>query len=497
MRFGKGLPNFGNTGSPRFRWTSRSADTDAMPLRGDLGGTQGRTRRKAVAAAFAAPAIAIAVAFFAMPASGLTTNNAMLDDGTCLHNQQIGSDPTMTTSNMPWFILAGDGGLASYTITIDNVQIGTTWNSDPYGRVCISVSTPLADGPHTLRGNELKPNAANTVVPYSFTVDTIPPPTPSPASLDSSSDTGIIGDNITAATTLRFRGTGIPGVPVQLMEGTMLKGGAAPDANGNWMITTLSMATGPHSLATRAVDTAGNFSPLSSSVTVTVDPNAPTQSTTTTAAPTTTVAPTTTTLAPTTTTTRPATTTTTVAPTTTTTTTTVPPTTTTTTTTVPPTTTTTTTTTTTVPPTTTTTTTVAPTTTTTTTTIKPTTTTTTVAPTTTTTTVAPTTTTTTTFTPVVTAPSAPTNVVASTPRKGRVKLNWSPPTSDGGSAVTSYVVCRSTIGGQETIYASVPSSTLTFSDQNVVRGVRYYYRIAAVNSVGASGLSTEVSAVAK
>jgi hypothetical protein len=58
-------------------------------------------------------------------------------------------------------------------------------------------------------------------------------------------------------------------------------------------------------------------------------------------------------------------------------------------------------------------------------------------------------------------------------------------------------VCRSTIGGQETIYASVPSSTLTFSDQNVVRGVRYYYRIAAVNSVGASGLSTEVSAVAK
>src|SRR5215467_11826726 len=113
MRKDDGMPVFGNAGGSRFRWTACSADTGPMPLRGDLGGTLGRSRRRAVAAAIAAPVIAITVtaAFFAMPASGLLdTNHAMLDDGTCLHNQQMGSDPTMTRSNTPWFILAGNGG---------------------------------------------------------------------------------------------------------------------------------------------------------------------------------------------------------------------------------------------------------------------------------------------------------------------------------------------------------------------------------------------------
>jgi titin len=85
-------------------------------------------------------------------------------------------------------------------------------------------------------------------------------------------------------------------------------------------------------------------------------------------------------------------------------------------------------------------------------------------------------------------------VSASAPKRGNVRLNWSPPTTNGGSPITSYVVCRSTIGGQEMIYASV-GTVLSFTDRNVVRGVRYYYRIAAVNAVGASALSTEVSAV--
>jgi hypothetical protein len=55
------------------------------------------------------------------------------------------------------------------------------------------------------------------------------------------------------------------------------------------------------------------------------------------------------------------------------------------------------------------------------------------------------------------------------------------------------VIYRSTSAGAEKPYA-IDGITL-FIDLRVTRGVRYFYRVAAVNSAGIGRLSAEVSAV--
>src|SRR5262245_61070680 len=106
-----------------------------------------------------------------------TTNVVQLDDGTCGKNLQIGSDKTASSSATPQFLLWGDGGASSYQMFIDGTSIGT-FSSDGWGNVCVYTTVPISDGPHTLTGNELSPHNTYTVTPLSFSVDTVPPSTP-------------------------------------------------------------------------------------------------------------------------------------------------------------------------------------------------------------------------------------------------------------------------------------------------------------------------------
>lgn len=77
---------------------------------------------------------------------------------------------------------------------------------------------------------------------------------------------------------------------------------------------------------------------------------------------------------------------------------------------------------------------------------------------------------------------------------GSVGLQWSPPVSDGGSAVTGYDVYRGTSSGGEVLLAQVGNVT-SFADASVTNGVTYFYRVSAVNAVGEGGLSGELSVV--
>ncbi len=86
-------------------------------------------------------------------------------------------------------------------------------------------------------------------------------------------------------------------------------------------------------------------------------------------------------------------------------------------------------------------------------------------------------------------PSAPTNVQA-TAGNGQVTLSWS-----AGSGATSYAVYRGTSSGGEG--ASPLASNITgtsYSDTGVSNATKYFYKVTAVNSAGASGPSAEVSA---
>ncbi len=88
-------------------------------------------------------------------------------------------------------------------------------------------------------------------------------------------------------------------------------------------------------------------------------------------------------------------------------------------------------------------------------------------------------------------PSAPQNLVASSVSDG-ISLSWSPPTSDGGSPITSYKIYRGTISGTETYFTSVTDTSYT--DTSVSAGTTYYYKVSAVNIAGEGPPSNEANA---
>jgi len=93
------------------------------------------------------------------------------------------------------------------------------------------------------------------------------------------------------------------------------------------------------------------------------------------------------------------------------------------------------------------------------------------------------------FTATATVPSVPTGLVATT-SNGSVTLNW---TASPGA--TSYNVYRSTTSGAEgsTPYRTSITTT-SFTDTGLINGIIYYYQASAVNTVGESNKSSEVSA---
>ena len=86
-----------------------------------------------------------------------------------------------------------------------------------------------------------------------------------------------------------------------------------------------------------------------------------------------------------------------------------------------------------------------------------------------------------------TIPSAPMNLTA-TAGNSQVTLSW---TASSGAA--SYNIYRSTTSGNETLLQSGVTTT-SFINTGLTNGITYFYKVAAVNSAGASGLSNEAFA---
>ena len=94
-------------------------------------------------------------------------------------------------------------------------------------------------------------------------------------------------------------------------------------------------------------------------------------------------------------------------------------------------------------------------------------------------------------------PTAPLNVTAVTDVKKGIDLTWSPPASNGGSAITEYRIYRSTSPGSEIQVATVVGTVGTYKDSGTIRNRRYYYVIRAFNTAGLGPPSAEVTALAK
>jgi hypothetical protein len=91
-------------------------------------------------------------------------------------------------------------------------------------------------------------------------------------------------------------------------------------------------------------------------------------------------------------------------------------------------------------------------------------------------------------------PSSPQSLGA-TSGDSQVVLNWSAPASDGGSAVLRYNIYRSLSTGAEALYVSPAGTSTTYVDGTTVNGTNYFYQVTAVNAIGESVRSGEVSAI--
>ncbi|MFM8892782.1 MAG: FKBP-type peptidyl-prolyl cis-trans isomerase [Planctomycetia bacterium] len=87
-----------------------------------------------------------------------------------------------------------------------------------------------------------------------------------------------------------------------------------------------------------------------------------------------------------------------------------------------------------------------------------------------------------------TVPDAPTSVLA-TPLGGRVKLAWTAPVSNGGAAVSGYVVEYSANAGLTWRRWSMQPTTPALTLNDLQNGTVHLFRVAAKNAVGIGGFS--------
>ena len=92
------------------------------------------------------------------------------------------------------------------------------------------------------------------------------------------------------------------------------------------------------------------------------------------------------------------------------------------------------------------------------------------------------------------APGTPTGFTATTASPTQINLSWNAPSSNGGSAITGYKIeVKSGSGSYTTLVSNTQSTSTFFSHTGLTTGTTYYYRVSAINAIGASP-STEASA---
>ena len=92
-------------------------------------------------------------------------------------------------------------------------------------------------------------------------------------------------------------------------------------------------------------------------------------------------------------------------------------------------------------------------------------------------------------------PGAPTGLTASS-EGGEIKLSWTAPAENGGSAITGYKIEVSTDAGKtwEDLVANTGSTDVTHTDDKAGEGETRHYRVSAINSTGTGAPSNVANA---
>ena len=97
----------------------------------------------------------------------------------------------------------------------------------------------------------------------------------------------------------------------------------------------------------------------------------------------------------------------------------------------------------------------------------------------------------------VLSPSAPRDLVVTSVQLTSIGLSWAVPSTDGGGAIVDYVVEYSNNSGSSwTTFVDVRSTIRTATVTGLTSGVRYQFRVSAVNSAGQGSASAPTSSVA-
>jgi methionine-rich copper-binding protein CopC len=167
----------------------------------------------------------------------------------------------ITADNTPTFEGFGTPG-DTINIYVDGVLAGST-TVDVNGNWSITANS-IADGVHQVTSQAVDPagNASAQSTPLVLTIDTTAPNAPiftTPSGPTSNSQPPISG-------------TGEPGSIINLYDGPSLVGTAIVNGDGTWSITPTSpLADGTHTFTSTATDGAGNVSPTSSPINITID----------------------------------------------------------------------------------------------------------------------------------------------------------------------------------------------------------------------------------
>jgi hypothetical protein len=87
-------------------------------------------------------------------------------------------------------------------------------------------------------------------------------------------------------------------------------------------------------------------------------------------------------------------------------------------------------------------------------------------------------------------------IVSATPSNRQVRLTWNAPPSNGGAAITDYLIQYSSNNGRTwRTFNDGVSTTRAVTVTGLTNGTRYVFRVAAVNVAGTGAFSARSGSV--